>query len=305
MPQTRLTGFDYAAYATTVFAWGTSWIALRMQVGVVAPEVSVLWRFLIAAALMWVWALARGYPLRFPPAMHLRFAGMGLFLFSTNFVLFYYGSLTIPSGLLAVAFSFASVVNMLMAGLVLRQPIERRVMFAGLLGASGVVLMFWPQIAGTGFDRGAFVGLVLCLMGTLSFCTGNLISGAIQRAGVAVTSASAWGMVYGALALFAVSLVRGHAFVIEPTVTYVGALLYLAVISSVLAFAAYLTLLGRIGGARAGYATVMFPVVALAISTVFEGYVWTWPAKIGLVCVLAGNLIVLAPRRKSVDLPVT
>ncbi len=298
MPQTRLTGLDYAAYATTVFAWGTSWIALRLQVGTVAPEISVLWRFIIAASLMWVWAWARGYPLRYPPAMHLRFAGMGLFLFSTNFVLFYYGSLTIPSGLLAVAFSFASVVNMLLAGLVLRQPIERRVMFAGFLGASGVVLMFWPQIAGAGFDRGALIGLVLCLLGTLSFCAGNLISGATQRAGVSVTSASAWGMVYGALVLLVVSLVRGHAFIIEPTVTYIGGLLYLAVISSVVAFAAYLTLLGRIGGARAGYATVMFPVVALAISTVFEGYVWSWPARIGLVCVLVGNLIVLAPRSR-------
>ncbi len=72
-----------------------------------------------------------------------------------------------------------------------------------------------------------------------------------------------------------IAALRGHAFMIEPTARYVGSLLYLALIGSVLAFACYLTLLGRIGADRAAYATVMFPVVALAVSTIVEGYRWT------------------------------
>ena len=93
--------------------------------------------------------------------------------------------------------------------------------------------------------------------------------------------------------LLAVSLVRGQAFTIEPTAVYVGSILYLAVGASVLAFAAYLALLRRIGAARAGYSTVLFPVIALALSTVLEGYVWTGLAVAGVVLALAGNVLVL------------
>jgi drug/metabolite transporter (DMT)-like permease len=71
------------------------------------------------------------------------------------------------------------------------------------------------------------------------------------------------------------------------------------VVSTVVAFAAYLTLLGRIGAARAGYSTVMFPVFALLISTVFEGYAWTPYAIAGLALVAIGNVLVIATGSKS------
>jgi drug/metabolite transporter (DMT)-like permease len=109
----------------------------------------------------------------------------------------------------------------------------------------------------------------------------------------------AWGMLYGAgiLAIFAV--LRGHPFIVEPTAPYLAGLLYLALIASVMAFACYLTLLGRIGADRAAYVTVMLPVVALAVSTVLEGYRWSIPAGLGLAAVLVGNLLVLrAPPRR-------
>ncbi len=291
-----LSGYDMALYATVVFAWSTSWIALKWQLGVVSPEVSIMWRFAIASVIMFAWAGMSGARLRYPPAMHLRFLALGLLIFGFNFVSFYYGGLSTPSGLLAVVFSTASLFNMLLAWPILGQRIEGRVALGAALGLGGVFLMFAPRLFGASFDAAAALGLGLCVFGTLLFCSGNMLSAWIQRSGVAVIPATAWGMLYGALSLAAFAAAKGDPFVVEPTAKYVGGLLWLSTVSSVMAFVAYLTLLGRIGAARAGYSTVMFPVFALLISTVAEGYQWTAPAALGLALVMAGNVLVLRRR---------
>ncbi|WP_417769131.1 DMT family transporter [Stappia sp.] len=292
-----MTPADLGLYGLTVIAWGFSWYALKLQLGTVPPEVSVFWRFVVAAAIMMGWALARGARLRFPATTHLRFAGLGLFIFSTNFTLFYYGGQYVPSGLLSVVFSLTSIFNMILGFVIFRQRISRRVLVGGVLGFTGIALLFWPQIAGqadgAGFDAQGLLGLALCIGGTLSFCLGNMVSAANQRDGISIVSASAWGMVYGAVFLGLFASARGASFAIEWTPTYLGAMVYLSVFASVVAFACYLTLLGRIGSARAGYSTVMFPVVALLVSTVLENFHWGAAALTGLACVLAGNLLVL------------
>ncbi|MFL5037896.1 MAG: DMT family transporter [Microvirga sp.] len=288
----RLAPADLGLYAVTVFVWGTSWIALKGQLGEVSPEVSTLWRFLSAAPLMWLWALARGDALAYPAADHRRFAAAGALMFSSNFVLFLYGGQYLPSGLLAVVFSLVSILNLLLGAAFLGQPIVPRVAVGGMLGAAGIALLYSPQIAG-GFERGALLGLAFCLAGTLSFCAGNLVSTAIQRRGVPLLAATAWGMTYGVAALAAIVLVRGQPLIVAWTPRYLGATLYLALFASVVAFASYLTLLRRIGAARAGYATVLFPIVALAVSTLVEGYRWTLAAILGAALALAGNVLVL------------
>lgn len=289
---------DLGLYATIVWVWGTSWIALHHQLGVVSPEVSLVWRFALSFVLMLAWVLWRGDRISASLADHARFAALGLLMFSTNLLLFYYGGLTVPSGLLAVVFSLASVINLLLGAIIFRQPIDPRVALGGVLGVAGVAGMFWPEIAGKEFDRAAFVGLGLCLGGTLSFCLGNMVATASQRRGLTMTSATLWGMAYGTLFLTLFSVARGSAFIIETTPAYLGGLLYLAVASSVIAFATYMHLLQRIGAARASYSTVLFPVVALAISTVAEDYRWTASSLLGLVLVIAGNLVVHGPRRE-------
>ena len=241
---------------------------------------------------MWLWAAARGDTLAYPAADHRRFAAAGALMFSSNFVLFLYGGQYLPSGLLAVVFSLVSILNLLLGAAFLGQPIMPRVAVGGVLGAAGIALLYSPQIAG-GFERGALLGLAFCLAGTLSFCAGNLVSTAIQRRGVPLLAATAWGMTYGVAALAAIVLVRGQPLAVEWTPRYLGATLYLALFASVVAFASYLTLLRRIGAARAGYATVLFPIVALAVSTLVEGYRWTLAAILGAALALAGNVLVL------------
>lgn len=291
-----LSATDYGLYGATVFAWGFSWIAMKGQVGVVAPEVSVFWRFVLAAAVMFGWSFYRRHDLRFGWKAHLRFAGLGALIFSTNFTLFYYGAQLLPSGLLAVVFSLTSVFNLFLAFVLFRQKPGFATLSAGLIGFFGVALMFWPQIMGADIDYQAALGLLLCTLGTVSFCLGNMLSASAQRSGIQVTPATTWGMFYGAVFLGIFAAIRGNSFTVEWTVTYLGSLVYLAVVSSVIAFASYLRLLGRIGSARAGYATVIFPVIALAVSTVFEGYHWTGSGFAGLLLVLTGNVMMLRKR---------
>jgi drug/metabolite transporter (DMT)-like permease len=292
----RLDGRDLAAYGATVLFWGTSWIALRAQLGIVPPEISIFWRFCIAVVLMWAWVLWRGDRVRFSGADHLGLAGTGLCLFSLNFTLFYYGGISVPSGLLSVVFSLASIGNLLLGAAFLRQRIEPRVALGALVGACGIACLFWPEIAKAGLGGGALGGLVLCIAGTLTFCIGNMISTVVQRRGVPLLPAVAWGMTYGTAIMGVVSLLRGYSFAIEWTAPYLSALALLSVGASVIAFSSYLTLLRRIGAARAGYSTVLFPLVALAVSTVFEGYAWTPLAALGAALALAGNMLVLRRR---------
>ncbi len=284
---------DYFLYGCVVFAWSTSWLPLHWQAGAVAPEISVLWRFVIAGLICFVIAAARSMPLRFDRRTHGLMALMGLFMFSTNFTLFYYASLHLTSGLLAVVFSTASLVNILLNAALSRSRPQPRQLLAALTGLSGIALIFWPELQ---LSSMALPSLMLCLMGTLSFCSGNLVSAHLQKRGVAVISANSWGMLYGCLFLASVSLLRGHEFMIEPHPRYLGSLVWLAVFASVIAFASYLTLIGRIGAGRAAYATVIFPVFALLISTFFESYQWTGSALFGIALVLVGNIIMIRAR---------
>lgn len=292
-----LAPLDFALYATSVLVWGLSWIAMHYQVGVVAPEVSVVWRFAIAAPMMSFVALLRGERLWFPLADHRYFLGLGLAIFSTNFVLFYYAAQHVASGLLSIVFSLASIGNVVLGALIFGARIERRVVVGGALGVAGVAAMFYPELGGMRMDAAAMIGLVFCVGGTLSFCIGNMLSFAAQRRKLPIFASTGWSMSYGTIFLVLFSAVRGQSFTIEWSATYLGGLLYLSIIGSVIAFGVYFTLLGRIGAARAGYTTVMYPVVALAVSTFAEDYRWSLLSVLGLAAVLLGNVLVLrAPK---------
>lgn len=295
-----LVRYDYSLYVITCFVWGTSWLALRMQLGTVPPEVSLVWRFLLAGVIVFAWTLLAGHRMKFTLRDHGLFAAMGVFLFSTNFLFFYYGGLTITAGLLAVVFSLASIVNFLIGIVFFGQRPDPRRLGGAVLGALGIGFLFWPEIGGTEFNREALIGLGLCVMGTLFFCTGNVLSAKAQKRGLPILSTNAWGMAYGTAWMLVLMAVQGKQFAIETTASYLGSLLWLAVFSSVIAFWSYLTLLGRIGGARASYATVIFPLIALASSTLFEGYQWTVFAFIGVALALIGNVLVLGGGKRQI-----
>ena len=285
--------FELLLYSMVVFGWSTSWLPLKWQLGVVAPEVSLLWRFVIAATVMFVISIYLRQSLIFHWRTHLRLALLGLCIFSTNFAFFYHGGKGVASGLLAVVFSSASLVNVLMTAVLGRSRPRIAHLLAAMVGLTGVVCLFWPELQ---LSNTALTSLALCLIGTLFFCTGNMVSAACQKRGIPIFASASWGMLYGACYLALFSFISNHEFIIEPTAKYVLGLVWLALVSSVMTFAAYLSLIGRIGPSRAGYATVIFPVFALLISTVFESYTWSSLAFIGLGLVIFGNVIMLRAR---------
>jgi drug/metabolite transporter (DMT)-like permease len=215
---------------------------------------------------------------------------MGFFMFSTNFTLFYYASENIASGLLAVVWSMTSIINIFMVAVITRSRPNYSQLLASAIGLFGITLIFIPELR---ISKLALQSLILCIIGTVSFCSGNLVSRSLQNQSIPVMSANSWGMLYGCLILVVYALVLKHPFKISFEPSYLLGLIWLSVISTVLTFTCYLTLLGRIGPGRVGYATVVFPIFALLISTIFENYVWTPLAFVGVGLVLLGNLIMV------------
>ena len=281
-------------YAATVLIWGTSWLAIRYQLGVVAPEVSIVYRFAGAAAVMLVFCVATRRVMRFSARDHAFMALQGVLLFSTNYLLIYLGTQYIVSGLVAVAFSTVVVMTILGGAFFFGFPIRPRVVAGAAFGLAGLALVFWPEIRASDLSGGGALGLALVLCGTLSAALGMLTSARNQRHGLPVIQTNAYGMTYGFVLITLFCLVRGAPFDFDPSWPYVASLVYVSVFATVIAFWTYLTLLGRIGPDRAAYASVLFPIIALGLSTAFEGFGWTALAVAGVLLVLIGNALVLA-----------
>lgn len=292
---------DLLLYMITVCSWSASWYVLKVNSGYsVSPPVSTCWRFALAALVMFAYVSYRGERLRFGLRTHGWFVLLGVFLFSSSFIMFYYASMVLVSGLLAVVFSLASIFN-LAIGIMRGDMAGPRRWFGAALGVAGIILLYWPSLRSGG---SAGIGLLLCLGGTLCFCIGNQVGDAMKRLDVPLLSATAWGMAYGALWSAIISASAGFPFIYDPAIGYTLSLLFLALVSTVLAFWAYLNLLRSIGAARASYATVMFPVFALMLSSVLEDYSWTPMAFAGVLIALTGNLFVLSSaKRRGVRVP--
>lgn len=288
---------NLSLYLATVLIWGTTWIALKLQLGEVAIALSIAYRFALAALVLFAVLLLSGRLQPLNRRGQWICMAQGLCLFCVNFMCFYTASQWIPSGLIAVVFSTSTLWNALNARVFFGQRIARNVLTGALLGLSGLACLFWPELSGHAASRETLLGLGLALLGTLSFSAGNMLSSVQQKAGLKPLTTNAWGMLYGALLLSLYCLVSGVPLHFEWNARYVGSLVYLVIPGSVIAFTTYLTLVGRMGPERAAYCTVLFPVVALNISVYAEGYQWTLPALFGLVLVMIGNVLVFRKPR--------
>jgi drug/metabolite transporter (DMT)-like permease len=280
-------------YLISVLIWGSTWLAIEFQLGVVDPAVSIVYRYLLGAALLFVWVRAKGLPLRFSVRAHGWFALLGMCLFSVNYMFAYYAQVYITSALSAVAFSSLLWMNILLSWLVYGERAERGVLLGAALGIVGIVVLFAPRIEVASFDDRVMIGSVLAMSGAFVASWGNMVSLKTQSLKLPVLQSNAWGMLYGAVLTGLFALATGQTFSFDTSTGYVISLVYLSVFGSVVAFWAYLTLLGRIGANKAGYAVVMFPVVAMILSIAFEGLRLDLPIVLGVALVAAGNVFVL------------
>ncbi|MEX0976446.1 MAG: EamA family transporter [Woeseia sp.] len=285
-------------YLVTIAIWGSTWLAIEFQLGVVEPEVSVFYRYALASALLFVFCHVRKLGLKFDRIVHARFMLLGLLLFCLNYILTYYAQVHITSALTAIAFSTMLWMNILNARIFFGVRSGPRVIIGSVLGVAGIVTLFLPEVADLSLSDATFVGATLCVLAAFIASLGNMVSQAAQNRGLPIIQSNAWGMFYGAVWTGVIAVLQGKEFNFDWSAGYVVSLLYLAIFGSIVAFGAYLTLLGRIGAHRAGYAVVMFPVVALLLSFAFEGLEPTLNVLAGVVLVLGGNVVILqrAPR---------
>jgi drug/metabolite transporter (DMT)-like permease len=286
-------------YIVTVLIWGSTWFAIEFQLGGVAVEVSLAYRYLIAAALMFAWCGLRGRSLRFNWPTHRYFLLMGCFLFGLNYIAAYSAQIYLTSALNAIGFSAMLWMNIVNARLFLGRKIERRTYAGAALGIIGIIVLFWPEIQDVSWSDRIFIGAVISLTGAYLASIGNIVSQSAQQKQIPVMQSNAWGMLYGGLLNVVVALAQGKDFTFDTSPAYVISLLYLAVFGSVIAFGCYLTLLGRIGVERVGYSVVMFPIVAVILSALFEGLELEPHIFFGAALALAGNVVILTRPRPN------
>lgn len=280
-------------YVITVLIWGSTWFAIEFQLGVVEPEVSIVYRYAGASLLLFAWARIRGLNLRFDRRAHGWFLVLGLFLFCLNYILAYRAQLYITSALCAIAFSTIVWVNILLARLFFGVRSGPRVLLGATFGIVGIFVLFVPRVGSISLSDSVLFGSLLAFLGALAASFGNMASQKAQSLKLPIIQSNAWGMFYGTCITALVAVVEGHSFAFQLTPAYVISLAYLTIFGSIVAFGAYLTLLGRIGAHRSGYALVMFPVIALILSMLFEGLKLDAYIVVGTILVLAGNVFVL------------
>lgn len=280
-------------YLATIMIWGTSWLAIKFQLGSVDPMASVAYRFLLASAISWIFCFFSGRLMVFSTLDHFFMFLQGASLFSINYWLFYLSEINLVSGMAAIIFSTIVVMNILNGKIFLKNRLEIRVIIGAFLGLLGIIFVFWSEVSDFETDSNNILAAFLALIATYLASLGNIVSARNHRKGIPLLQANTYGMSYGAIIMLFLSWISGRELSIEFSVEYVSSLVFLSIFASIISFWTYLTLLGRVGVERAAYVFLLAPLVALVISTFAEDYQWSIIAGLGIFLVLVGNFIIL------------
>lgn len=291
--------YNLVLYLLTIAIWGSTWILAKFQVDSTSALQSVFYRYVIAALLLQGLITILRSRNRHSWRTHGLFFLLGSFLFCWNYVLFYTATdMGLTTGLIAVIFSLIITMNMVNNALLFRELPERSTLIGAVIGLIGISMVFAEDIA-TINGQGLYVAILLCIIATYLASMGNMMSKILQRQGVSVTGSNGWGMTYGALILLVVVLIFDRPLVLPVTLPFLSSLIFLSIIGSIVAFWSYLTLLGRVGADKAAYAMIVFPIWALMLSWLFEGFLWTPVKLFGVGVILVGNLFIIRRRQKT------
>lgn len=284
-------------YITTVLIWGSTWLAIRFQLGEVNALLSVSYRFGLAACALLLFCWLRRKSMSFSVNDHVFIFLQGACLFGFNYWLFYLTTEHISSGLVAVIGSSMVFMNIVNGRLFLGKVIQTHVVFAALLGVMGICLVFWPELQQVGNETEQLtLALVLGFVATYFASLGNILSARNQAKKIPVLQSNALGMAYGAGLMFTVALLLGAEVRFDNQASYIASWLYLSMFGSIVAFSCYLTLIGRIGADKAAYTSLVYPIIALQLSAWFESFQWSQSSLVGLALILLGNMIILSPK---------
>ncbi len=293
----RLTPRLTLALLVITLVWGSTWIVIKTQLGVVPTSWSVAWRFLIGGSVMLAICAATGRSLALGLRGHNFALVIAIFQFVLNFNLVYRAEEHVTSGLIALSFALLVVPNAVFARAFLGQRIAPRFALGSLVGIIGVALMFAHDLAAPGANGTAVAtGLAYALGGVLSASIANVMQASALGRRLPLEGGLAWAMAYGGMLNAALAWAMAGPPQFDLTPGYIAGLLYLGLVASALAFSLYYTLIRGIGPGRAAYSGVVVPVVALALSTLFEGFQWTGLTLIGAALAIGGLVLALRSR---------
>lgn len=297
MSGVTLTPRSIAAFIFLALVWGSTWLVIKDQISAVPSAWSVVWRFILAATAMAAFALLRRERLRLTGREQAVAIAMGVFQFSVNFQLIYQSEHYLTSGLVAVVFALMIVPNAILARLVLGAALTRRFVAGSAIALTGIALLMLHEYRIAPPNSGVTTGVLLVTGAILSVSVGNLLQATTTARGVPVVSLMAWGMLWGIVASASYAIVAVGAPVLDPRPAYLAGIAYLGLVGSALTFPLYSQLIRDWGPGPAAYNGVAVPVVAMILSTLFEGYQWSLLAGAGAVLAMAGLLVALSGRK--------
>ena len=280
-----------ASVAVCAMIWGTTWFAITFQLGSVDPTASIVWRFGLASLILFAVCLVTRRPIRLNRTQHLAAAGQGVFAFALSYTFVYKAEGLISSGVVAVAFASMALMNLILFRVVEKQTAHRTVWIGAGLGALGVAVLSGGELFGSRLGPDAGLGISLAIAAAAVSTIANWFAWRGQRAGSQVIPATAWAMAYGAGLVALFGFATGIKWSIALTPEYLGSLLYLAVLGSVVAFVIYFTVARSRGYTLASYIGALVPLIALTVSVLFEGARFGWSALAGVALVIAGQIL--------------
>ena len=294
-----LQGRTLAAFVTVVLVWGSTWLVIRDQIGTVPAAWAVTARFSVAAVAMLALAALRRAPL-WPGRVGLGYAlAIGVTQFCANFEFVYRAEARLTSGIVACIYALLMVPNAVLGRLVLGTPVTRRFLAGSAVAIAGIALLLVGESRGLAAGNGAQVwgGVGLTVAGLLCASSANILQALPRARAVPIFTLIGWAMLAGAVmdAGFAWATVGPPPLV--TAARWWAGVGYLAIIGSVVTFPLYFVLVRELGAGRAAYNGVAVPVVAMTLSTVFEGYRWTGLAVAGSALALGGLVVALSGRR--------
>lgn len=266
---------------------------IPFQLGTVAEEVSVAYRFALGSLLLFLYALVSRRRIKLPLKEYGYVVLMGVTMFSGGYVFVYFGANYITSGLIAVTFSLIVISVAVFERVVFKTPLENRMLLAAVLGLGGMAFVFWPEVSSPTYSSRTITGVLLVGAGVLMASIGAMAAIKCGRNDLPVVSLNAHAMAWGALTSIVIATIMGRPINFSTEPTYILSLAYLSVLGSAVAFGCFLSLMRMIGSARAAYTSVIYPLVALLISTFFEDYQWTMSAIAGMTLIVGGNWLAL------------
>jgi len=282
-------------YFIVLLAWGSSWFAISFQLGDVAPQVSIAWRFLLASFMLFIWCYARGLKLSFSWRAHSSWLLLGFFLFCVNYICAYFGTFYLASGLVCLIFSTLTLFTVFNGFIFFKKPIRLPILFGAIVGILGLSIIFSNEISNTDWslESGIVKGFLWMLLATFFASIGMLLSGQMQARKMPLVQSNAFSMLYGSLIIVTYVSISDISFSFSTSYSYVISLIYLSLVASVIGFGVYLKLVGNIGADKASYVNIFTPTIALFLSTLFENYQWSWTGLVGVALIIIGNIIVL------------